>query len=124
MAEFYPQFRYQVNRSNGVIWNGRLSPTRDSPDYAIRIVHNPDRIPRVYVESPRLLPGAPHIYRDGCLCLYWPVEWRWTPQESLADTMVPWTALWLYYYEIWQITGQWYGPSSPHGPSKEPQRDD
>ena len=28
---------------------------------------------------------------------------------SIADTIVPWTAEWLVYYEIWLMTGEWYG---------------
>ncbi len=62
-----------------------------------------------------------HRYPDGSLCLYWPDEWGWTARESLAATIVPWTAFWLYYYELWLVTGEWLGPSSPHrlGTGKE-----
>jgi hypothetical protein len=28
---------------------------------------------------------------------------------SIADTIVPWTAEWLVHYEIWLVTGEWYG---------------
>jgi hypothetical protein len=28
---------------------------------------------------------------------------------SIADTIVPWTAEWLVHYEIWLMTGEWYG---------------
>jgi hypothetical protein len=27
----------------------------------------------------------------------------------IATTIVPWLALWLFYYEIWRITGKWLG---------------
>lgn len=30
----------------------------------------------------------------------------------IAKTILPWTALWLYYYELWLDTGKWLGPSS------------
>jgi len=30
----------------------------------------------------------------------------------IATTILPWTALWLYYYELWLDTGKWLGPSS------------
>lgn len=115
MRELFPQFRCRVVRSGGVEWCGRLSPTAESPTYDIRIVHPPDGVPKVYVDRPRLAADAPHVYRDGSLCLYWPVEWRWAAGESLAETIVPWTALWLYFYELWLTTGEWLGPSSPHG---------
>lgn len=27
----------------------------------------------------------------------------------IANTILPWTSLWLYYYEIWLGTGKWEG---------------
>lgn len=27
----------------------------------------------------------------------------------IANTIVPWTSEWLFYYEIWLATGQWHG---------------
>lgn len=26
----------------------------------------------------------------------------------LVETIVPWTSEWLYFYEIWLVTGEWY----------------
>lgn len=115
MQEFFPLFVPTLTRAGGITWRGKLCPTAESPTYSVTIVHALDRSPSVRVNSPALHPNAPHRYSDGSLCLYWPVEWRWTPRTSLAETMVPWTALWLYYYEIWLVTGEWMGPSSPHG---------
>lgn len=114
MLELFPQFKSEVLRDGGVEWTGVLRPTSDSPAYTIRIVHAVDRSPKVFVSRPRLAAGAPHIYSDGSLCLYWPDEWRWRASDSIAETMVPWTAIWLYHYEVWLITGEWLGPSSPH----------
>lgn len=105
---------------NGVVWRGTLRPTEDSPAYEVRVTYERRRVPRVFVRSPRLRPGAPHLYDDGSLCLYWPVEWRWSDQAQLADTILPWTALWLFYYELWVVTGEWLGPSSPHNTDPKP----
>lgn len=116
MKAVFPQFRFTITRGGGVEWRGPLQPTLDSPFYAIRIVHQADRSPRTYVDRPTLRADACHRYQDGSLCLYWPAEWWWTPRESLAATIVPWTAFWLYYYELWLVTGEWLGPSSPHRP--------
>lgn len=69
-------------------------------------------MPIVRVLSPALAPDAPHVYRGGELCLYWPKEWRWYGDELIAETIVPWTASWLFYYELWLDTGKWLGPSS------------
>lgn len=27
----------------------------------------------------------------------------------IADTYIPWAIEWLYYYEIWLVTGEWCG---------------
>ena len=31
------------------------------------------------------------------------------------ETIVPWTAEWIVFYELWKITGEWLGPEAPHG---------
>lgn len=114
MGRAFPGFHWRRTRF-GMTWTGQLAPTIDSPAYRIRITHNAGRAPRVSVLSPRIDPAAMHLYRDGSLCLYWPEEWSWSSQRSLAKSIVPWAALWLYYYEIWCLVGEWLGPSSPHG---------
>lgn len=121
MREAFPQFAYSHWRGGGLTWRGTLRPTMESSEYSVVILHPFDGVPKVMVSSPRIHPGAPHRYADGSLCLYWPTEWRWRSGACIAETLVPWTALWLYYYEIWLIVGEWLGPSSPHGtdPNKE-----
>jgi hypothetical protein len=115
MKKHFPQFRYKPNRRGGMDWEGNLSPTDESISYSIVIQHDPGRSPRLFVTQPTLPTEAPHRYRDGSLCLYWPKEWAWGAGQLLAQTLLPWAALWLYYFEIWQVTGEWLGPSSPHG---------
>lgn len=117
MRQLFPQFQFRVMRGNSLEWRGTLQPTLESPLYHTRIVHEHATSPRVYVDRPTLHGSAPHMYRGESLCLYWPLEWAWRPECSLADTIVPWAALWLYYYELWIVTGEWLGPSSPHQPS-------
>ncbi len=116
MKAAFPQFHWRVTRAGGVEWKGALQPTPESHAYDVVILHEPDRMPVVCVERPSIRKDAWHRYPDGSLCLYWPKEWRWSPRESLAETIVPWTAFWLYYYELWCVTGEWLGPSSPHRP--------
>jgi len=105
-----------MTRAGGVEWKGTLQPTVDSSAYEVVVLHEPDLFPVVYVEKPSIRKDAWHRYPDGSLCLYWPKEWRWSPRESLAETIIPWTAFWLYYYELWCRTGEWLGPASPHRP--------
>lgn len=115
MHTTFSQFSYRATRSGGLVWRGDLTPTFESPSYAVRIVHDPGRAPRVFVDNHDLDPGCRHLYPDDSLCLYWPEEWTWSRGESLTSTLLPWIAFWLYYYELWQETSDWLGPSSPHG---------
>lgn len=119
MRKVFPQFRERDNRRGGLRWEGQLRPSPDSTEYSIRIDHDSGKVPRVFVDNPPIDKSAPHRYPGGDLCLYWPKEWRWSANEKLSETLVPWIALWLYYYEIWQFCGKWLGPSSPHGSPKD-----
>lgn len=115
MRQTFPQFDLHATRRGGIAWRGFLQPTAESPRYPIVIVHEPPRPPRVFVPGRDLDPDCRHLYPDRSLCLYWPEQWRWKSSHSLAATIVPWAAFWLYYYELWETTGRWLGPSSPHG---------
>ena len=112
MRGVFPTFRLRIGRDRQVTWVGTLQPSPSSPAYRLRVDYGKRGCPRVTVLDPPLDPKAPHLYGDASLCLYWPKEWRWTDDESLARTIVAWAALWLHYYEIWQLLGEWTGPSS------------
>ncbi len=32
----------------------------------------------------------------------------------IDDTIIPWTAEWLVFYELWKDTGTWQGAEAPH----------
>ena len=42
----------------------------------------------------------------------------WDYNDDWSDTLIPWTSLWLYYYEIWIETGEWVG-GGKHGKKKQ-----
>lgn len=48
------------------------------------------------------------------LCLYYPKDKEWNIYQPIGDYILPWAAEWLYYYEIWAITGTWLGPQVQH----------
>jgi hypothetical protein len=109
----FPSFAFS-RESGGGAWRGTLQPRESSPAYRVLVRYKVGDVPRVWVTWPKLAPGAPHLYPGGRLCLYWPREWVWRSDELIADTILPWTALWLYFYELWLDCGEWLGPSS-HG---------
>jgi hypothetical protein len=119
MAEHLPGFVPRILRDEAVLWKGTLQPRPESPIYSVRIQHRRGLAPKVFVDAPKIVSAAPHRYRDRSLCLYWPEEWSWAPGRSLAATIVPWAALWLFHYEIWLALGEWLAPESPHGREKK-----
>lgn len=118
MKQHFPQFQYGRQGSRQV-WTGTLRPGPESQDYLICIEYALWERPRVHVLSPELLPDAPHIYHaDESLCLYHPREGSWSSGKLIARTIAPWTAEWLRFYEIWCLTGKWFGPEAPHSGEK------
>ncbi len=107
----FPDFSARL-RNGHVIWRGSLQPRDISPIYLVEIFYKWNKIPKVNVISPSVPEDAPHRYHDGRLCLYWPKEWSWRQDKIIAEYVIPWTASWLYYYELWLDTGKWLGPSS------------
>jgi len=114
MRDLFPSFTYR--RMGGPLtWRGPLQPRERSPLYDVRIARRNPRPPQVTVVRPALDPRAPHRYPNGSLCLYYPKDQSWHPSRYIAETIVPWTAEWLLFYELWQETGTWWGPEAPHG---------
>jgi hypothetical protein len=127
----FPDVRGEL-KAGRLVWTGELQPTPLSRSYRVQIAYGPRGQPKVRVlEELATYEGRslPHVYSDGTLCLH---EWHeWTATMSIADTIVPWTAEWLVHYEIWLVTGEWYGGGDwpprragttglPMGEAKEP----
>jgi hypothetical protein len=97
-------------KAGRLVWTGSLEPTPLSRSYRVQIVFGQRGQPQVRVLdelATREGRSLPHVYSDGTLCLHEPDEW--TATMTIADTIVPWTAEWLAHYEIWLVTGDWYG---------------
>lgn len=120
MKQTYSHFRC-VSAKNSVEWTGTIRPTAMSEEYEVRIQYKYGDTPKVWVVRPQIKRRSseepiPHIYPSNRLCLYLPGTGQWTRQKSVADTIIPWTALWLYHYEVWHTTGEWLGGG--HGTPK------
>jgi hypothetical protein len=117
MRQLFPQFAYKAGQN---VWHGRLQPAEDSPAYRVKLEYKPGKVPKVWVLSPEVHPEAPHRYSDLSLCLYYPRYEEWHPGLFLAETIVPWAAEWLLYYEVWleDPLGRWFGPEAPHDGKK------
>ena len=82
--------------------------------YRIRMTYRLRSEPGVYVVAPLLqqrspAESIPHVYSGNRLCLFLPGIGEWRPTDSIAETVIPWTATWLFFYEVWLATGQWRG---------------
>lgn len=130
IAAQWPQLRIVEASGRAAVWEGPLRPEKRR--YTVRIAYCvPLSIemftlsevqPRVQVLDPLLEPHddyeegpIPHVYwnRDDLrlpyLCLFDPFNCEWSPADLLAETTVPWTARYLYFYEGWLLTGRWLG---------------
>lgn len=107
----YPDARAQWKR--GVLtWTGNIQPGPLCDTYTVRISWDGHRRrPVVRVLQPRLSAPEgrklPHIFPGEELCLHYPEDW--SPELAIADTIIPWTSEWLYFYELWTATGEWQG---------------
>lgn len=97
-------------------WTYDTSPTTLSRTYRIRIEIDQRFSPDVFVEAPNLNMLAegrflPHVYQHDPvrLCLYLPGTLEWQPWMRLDQTVVPWTSLWLFYFEDWLHSDEWKG---------------
>ncbi len=99
-----------------LVWRYERQPTIYSRTYSVRVTQKEGDIPDVYVDAPDLSLLAdgrklPHIYaeRPPRLCLYFPKTKEWSSSDRIDETLLPWTDLWLYYYEDWLFFDDWKG---------------
>lgn len=124
MQCYFPDFATHSKR-NEIIWIGCLRPSEMSSLYKIKIAYRLPRRPKVWVLDPPLSKRSdsediPHLYPSNNLCLYLPWGGEWSRNMFIAKTIIPWTSLYLYFYEIWQITGEWKG-GGVHPGNDEPE---
>jgi len=121
MKRDFPDFHY-TRHNNLPTWHGYLQPTSSSPNYRVKIIYQYDnyssKAPRVWILTPDIRNSAPHRYSDLSLCLYYPPDRSWTPFIFISETIVPWTSMWLAFYELWLETDRWYGPEAYHNGQK------
>lgn len=120
MTKWAPFLSCRIRR--GVLLSqGSIRPTPLSRSYEVGIYYRVGYPPTVRVLTPALARHPewnyiPHLNGDGSLCLYFPNLREWGPHRYIAKTIVPWTALWLFYYEAWLATGGlggWGGHPAP-----------
>lgn len=97
---------------NKLVCEGTLRPTATSDSYTVRLEQRNSGRPRVSVLRPELQLALgkarlPHVFEENDLCLHLPGDWH--SYLRIADWIIPWASLWLFFYEVWLRTGEWLG---------------
>ena len=97
-------------------WQYSIQPTPMSRVYELLLTYENKSSPKIWVISPDLkeLAGGkkiPHLYSqsDIRLCLYLPNTGEWNNTKLLGDTIIPWSSLWLFFFEEWLFSGELKG---------------
>lgn len=109
----YPNFNLTYNHLQ-LKAIGEIRPTARSERYTIEIKYHLKEHPKVHVLNPELVVNykgtkIPHVYPGNRLCLFQPKYREFTGAKFISDTIIPWTSLWLYHYEVWHVTDNWQG---------------
>lgn len=115
ISKKFPSFKLHRKSHQDIYWLGKMQPSENSPVYTVKIQYDSYQ-PKVFVVEPHILKNAPHRYRDNSLCLHHPNDKSFRPDMLIADTLIPWTGEWLYFYNIWLEEGVWWGKEAPHSP--------
>lgn len=107
-----PGFTARLHGHARLVAEGAVTPTALAETYRIRVDYRQNRMPRTWVLSPPLVArppwtAIPHMFDQDRLCLF--LTGEWTADMYVADTIIPWAAEWLHYYELWHATGAWHG---------------
>lgn len=114
MRSKYPQFKTLFISHSSLKVMGALQPTSRSSQYSFVLKYSLNSSPKIKITSPKLQKNnkgedIPHLYTGENLCLYRPKYYEFQKTDFLCDTIIPWASLWLYYYEIWLLTNEWFG---------------
>lgn len=80
-------------------------------DNTFRSITRKQPRPQVFIDRPSI-PPDPRYYMlpDGSLGLCHPDKMPGLHERHLYEWVMPWTAEWLVYYELWKLDGVWHGP--------------
>ena len=110
------------------VWKYCLDPTGLGEVYTIEVRYKKGKSPEVYVIDPVLEKRnnehkLPHIYSSDKsfpkLCLYDPKKSEWNSTMFIADSIIPWAAEWIFFYQIWLLTGKWHAAEVTHGDNEK-----
>lgn len=113
---------YEVRRvAGGITVKGEIKPDELCRPYKFLVKYQFLGVPEVWILEPDVEYNPHvHMYKDSKkLCLFHPQRAPWKTTDSLSDKIIPWTCAWVLYYELWLLTGRWFGEEAEHGPPIE-----
>lgn len=115
MKSRFPQFKAVRRSDTEIEFIGDLQVKHSFPVYTVSATYRGILSPQVRIIKPELVEKPKHFYRESkTLCLYHPSKFDWKRESLMAVTILPWTAAWIYFYEVWLKEGIWYGPEVDH----------
>ncbi|CAI2666017.1 hypothetical protein AKUH4B114J_14800 [Apilactobacillus kunkeei] len=106
----------------------KIVPTPNSKEYIVEVNYKINEYPIVWVygliEENKSDDVFPHVYKVCAeenkvrLCLYMQKYMEYNKKEPFSKNIIPWICEWLNFYEIYKITGRWYG-NGEHPPKGE-----
>lgn len=122
LKKYFPAAKTKIYMGSRLEWVGHLQPTPFSEPYKIKIIYLLGDSPKIFVIEPKKLSmpegekKLKHIYHQTKqqLCLFYPDGIQWNRSKLLVETIIPWAAEWLFFYEIWLETGEWKGGGTNH----------
>lgn len=80
-------------------------------DNTFRSISRKQSRPQVFIARPSIPPDPRYfMLPDGSLGLCHPDKMPGLHERHLYEWVIPWTAEWLVYYELWKLDGVWHGP--------------
>ena len=115
IEKYFPCFVCTL-RNNNLRCTGYITPSEGFETYTLQIDYKNGSTPKVKVLSPNVAyDHNAHMYKDSSLCLFHPKETPWRKIYNIHETIIPWIAEWLVFYELYKIYGVWIGPEAEHG---------
>jgi hypothetical protein len=98
-------------------WEFDVKPSTFSRVYRVLLIWDFSKNnPQVYILNEEVHKVAnkrviPHLYSQEKiqLCLFKPSYNQFSMSMSLCETIIPWTYLWISYYEEWLYSDEWKG---------------
>lgn len=126
IRQHFPIFEVEVIESGAstlLVASAEITPSEGSDTYHVRMqlelawdntfrsITRKQPRPQVFIDRPSIPPDPRYfMLPDGSLGLCHPDKMPGLHERHLYEWVIPWTAEWLVYYELWKIDGVWHGP--------------